>query len=209
MKKKKRMAELFVILPMIIFMLTACGSADYKTEAEENFMDNGKDEPYACQIPLDEMDFHVYDDYFPKATAMILLNYDRKLSLPCDVEYYDSKENPVPILTLEKGTQVYVLPDDDRTIPGYGMCCWPDYEEGWRYGNPFLTTDFTYIGEEYPMYYVKSAQLEKVVEVFYDNNLDSFGSSYRKEDYVRRTTQYIDQILYDNGAFISKALLEK
>ena len=208
MRKKRRMAELFVIFPMIFLMLTACGSAGYKKEVEENFTDNDKNEPYARQIPLDEMDFQVYDDYFPKIRAMILYNYDRKISLPCDVEYYESKEDSEPILTLEKGTKVYVLPDNERTIEGYGWCCWPDYEEGWRYGNPFLTIDFTYISEEYPMYYVKSEQLEKVAEAFYESNRDSF-SSIRKKDYVRRTTQYIDQILYDNGAYISKALLEK
>ena len=65
MRKKRRMTELFVIFPMIFLMLTACGSADYKKEVEENFTDNGKNEPYARQIPLDEMDFQVYDDYFP------------------------------------------------------------------------------------------------------------------------------------------------
>ena len=157
MRKKRRIAELFVIFPMIFLMLTACGSAGYKKEVEENFTDNGKNEPYARQIPLDEMDFQVYDDYFTKFSTLVQYNYDRKISLPCDVEYYESKEDSEPILTLEKGTKVYVLPDNERSIEGYGWCCWPDYEEGWRYGNPFLTIDFTYISEEYPMYYVKSA----------------------------------------------------
>ena len=59
------------------------------------------------------------------------------------------------------------------------------------------------------MYYVKSAQIEKVAEAFYENNPKQIGSSMTKKEYVKKATQYIDRVLYDNGAYISNYLLEK
>ncbi len=196
-------------------LVKVCRDNAYRQQMLANFKDNGKDEPYANRVPLHEMDFSVYDKYFPQATAPILVKYERKITLPCDVEYYSAKEDSVPAVILPKGTEVYIFPQDGGPffIHGYGVRCWPDYEKGWRYGIPFLTFDASrledvYQDEEIPMYYVKTRQLEKVAEKFYENN-PSAAVRIRKSEYVKRAIRSIDQFLYDNGAFLSEELLER
>ena len=205
--------RLFAVVAAALVTMTACGGSAYRQQMQENFKDNGKGEPYANEVPLNEMDFAVYDKYFPQATTLLKYNFDRKISLPCNVEYYSAKEDATPALTLEKGTEVYVLPDGEIHIPGYGTVCWPDYEEGWRYGSPFLTVDFSYLWEVYPeeavpMYYVKTEQLEQVEQSFYESNQKSFAR-ITKAEYVKNVVLQIDQVLYDNGAYMSEELLKK
>ena len=211
MSKYKFMVKTMLILIVGVIFLTSCGANGRNQQMLENFKDNGRDEPYVNKIPLNEMDFSVYDKYF--LYAPIEYNYERKITLPCDVEYYSTKEDSDPALILAKGTEVYVLPEGSSIIRGYGVQCWPDYEKGWRYGTPFLSFDFAsledvYQDEEIPMYYVKTEQLERIAEEFYETN-PSIVNTIRKAEFVKRTIRHIDQILYDNGAFLSEELLEK
>ena len=196
---------------LLLSLLIACGSADHEKQVMENFSDNQKNEPYARKVPLSEMDFEVYAEYFPTATTLIQYNYNRKISLPCDVEYYCAKEDSAPAVTLKEGTEVYIMSDDEIIPDGYGMICWPDYEDGWRYGQPFLTEDFSdsSVPEGTSLYYVREEQLEKVAEAFYKSNQTHFEKKISADDYVKKITRYIDQILYDNGAYVSNSLLKK
>ena len=87
---------------------------EYREKWEKNFRDNKKQEPYSLGIPLDEMDFDVYYDYFfPQVIAPIgsSLSYTKSIILPCDVEYYNSKSDQDPIFILKKGTKIFVTTD--------------------------------------------------------------------------------------------------
>ena len=177
-------------------------------EYEKNFEDNGRtDEPYKLNVPLHEMDFEEYRYCHPGSTAA-LMNFNRKVKLPCDVEYYASKEDLEPIIKLEKGTEVYVMTKGGSLPIGYGYQCWPDYDKGWRYGYVFLTEDFEKLTEDMEMYYVKSKQLEKVAAEFYEINENSFLGTTKKE-YVKNITQAIDISLQYNGAYLSNYLIER
>ena len=163
-------------------------------EYEKNFEDNGRtDEPYKLNVPLHEMDFEEYRYCHPGSTAA-LMNFNRKVKLPCDVEYYASKEDLEPIIKLEKGTEVYVMTKGGSLPIGYGYV--------------FLTEDFEKLTEDMEMYYVKSKQLEKVAAEFYEINENSFLGTTKKE-YVKNITQAIDISLQYNGAYLSNYLIER
>ena len=208
--KKRRYICIAIIILAAACILVPTGIGVYqKTLLRKNFTDNQRREPYALNVPLEEMDFTVLKKYFPTESTLLLHNYNRKITLPCDVDYYISKEDSKPALTLKKGTAVYVLNTDEENPVGYGVQCWPDYEKEWRYGYQFLTADFTSIDGEYlSIYYVKSSQLEKVAKAFYKENTKQLQNDYRfsASYYAHRTTQYIDRILYDAGVFCSKQL---
>lgn len=169
---------------------------------KKGFIDNQKNEPYALKIPLDEMDFDVYSEYFLMAETLNDPNFNRKIVLPCDVNYYVRKEDSKPAFTLKKGTEVYILPDRKAfSIVGYGLQCWPDYQEGWRYGCPFITEDTTNIVDGNTMYFVKSAQLERAAGAFYKANRKQLRYRCTPWDFPEIITQYVDRILYENGVF--------
>lgn len=177
----------------------------------EEFVPNQKNDPYAQEIPLYEMNFWEYLIDFP-ADALIYVEYNMMLTLPCNIDYYERKEDTTPALTLEKGTIVCLFPGKgypSKALVGYGMVCWPDYEEEWRYGCPFISEDIPYIvwryGKNYvraqTMYYVKSEQLEEVAGEFYKQNKDKWDSMFSLRAYRKFATQYIDRILYTDGDF--------
>lgn len=169
-----------------------------------DFADNGKMEPYAREIPLHEMDLSVYRKYLPQADAMLSVDMDTMIALPCDVEYYEQKEDAEPVLILKKGMVVNITPGMTGfsfSLKGYGLECWPDYEAEWRYGCPFTTVDDIYVVEENTMYYVKAVQLEKVAEAFYRVNKRLYRYAVTPWDFPEVITQSIDRSLYEHGAF--------
>ena len=194
---------MFIITIIVLFITIFTVQIYSEYSYTRKFVSNLKAEPYFLNIPLDAMNFSIYDDYFCKNQALIDPNYTKHITLPCDIHYYAKKDDTEPVLTLRKGTTVYILPGDTYTFPtvGYGLQCWPDYENGWRYGHPFLTSDITYDSVTYPMYFVKSAQLEKVAKAFYKANTKQLKSQSSASKFVNNIVGYIDQILYDNGAF--------
>ena len=206
--KAKWIPALISALLMVSFLL-GCKSGAQNTLKEE-FKDNGKNQPYAQGIPLPEMDFTVYFPYVTDGVAAINMGYTRNINLPCDVDYFQSKGDKAPALTLQKGTEVYIL---SRNNPngihiGYGLQCWPDYEAGWRYGQPLITHDFplsAIIAEDPTMYYVKTEQLLAVAGEFYDTNKISTIS---RTEYQKKSVLFIDRCLYLNGAFCSPDLID-
>lgn len=182
---------------------------EYREKWEKNFRDNKKQEPYSLGIPLDEMDFDVYYDYFfPQTIAPIgsSLSYTKSIILPCDVEYYNSKNDQNPTLTLKKGSTIYVVTNnsDVNEKIGYGLVCWPDYEHGWRYGSPFITENVAINTREMPKYYVKTKQLKQVAKAFYKANTRQLSHDVRHRTLSEFSTyyiSYIDRKLYENGVF--------
>lgn len=204
MKKKNKLLIALGALVILAFIIVV----NQPNEYEKNFVDNGANKPYAQKIPLHEMDFEEYSYYFPNAHNLLGCNYDREIELPCDVNYYTLKDDSEPILTLKKGTKVYIM-STDYVIPiGYGWRCWPDYDEGWRYGYAFTTEDFKNFAKDSEMYYVKSAQLEEVAGAFYKANKESLGNYYTEKQYKKSVILYIDKKLCSNGAYLSDELRE-
>ena len=208
MKRSTKLVAVALIISLLAFFLTSC--QDAHAELEKNFQDNGKGEPYSQKIPLSEMDFTPYmEAIFNKMViAAGSPNYTREIVLPCDVEYYTDKTDKTPAVTLEKGTTVYVLPSDDPDFTiSYGMQCWPDYEKGWRYGQPFYKEEFkkgmiSRYGQ--PWYYVKSKQLEAVAREFCLVN--DFYKSRNPYSPEKAGIEFIDRALYEYGAFCSPEL---
>ena len=209
MKRSTKLVAVALIISLLTVFLAGC--RDAHAELEKNFQDNGKGEPYSQKIPLSEMDFTPYmEAIFNKMViAAGSPNYTSEIVLPCDVEYYTDKTDKTPAVTLEKGTTVYVLPSDEPDLPtvGYGMQCWPDYEKGWRYGQPFYKEEFKYgMMSRYgqPWYYVKSKQLEAVAREFCLVN--DFYKSRNPYSPEKAGIEFIDRALYEYGAFCSPEL---
>ena len=208
MKRSTKLVAVALIISLLTVFLAGC--RDAHAELEKNFQDNGKGEPYSQKIPLSEMDFTPYmEAIFNKMViAAGSPNYTSEIVLPCDVEYYTDKTDKTPAVTLEKGTTVYVLPSDDPDFTiGYGMQCWPDYEKGWRYGQPFYKEEFkkgmiSRYGQ--PWYYVKSKQLEAVAREFCLVN--DFYKSRNPYSPEKAGIEFIDRALYEYGAFCSPEL---
>lgn len=178
---------------------------------QREFIDNQRNDPYAQGVPLYEMNFWTYLIEYPADTA-VYTELNKMIVLPCNVDYYERKDDPTPALTLEKGTEICMFPGHSgftSDLTGYGAVCWPDYEEEWRYGCPFITEDIDYAAWDYSaayirihdMYYVKSSQLEKVVRAFYNANKSTLSKSCAPWAYPKLLTQSIDQFLYLQGAF--------
>lgn len=208
-KKNKWIIRILVVIVAFAFsailLILAMYDARYGYHyPNSDFVDNGKEEPYARNIPLHEMDFSIYTQYFPDAIAPISFAYNEMVVLPCDVDYYEKKEDTEPALTLAKGTQICVRPDttpSPMSLTGYGLECWPDYEEEWRYGCPFITENVFYTIEEHQKYYVKTEQLEKVARAWFQENIKYFRYYYTPWDAPKEMTQGIDRELYEAGAF--------
>lgn len=208
MKKKKK---LFIVLGALVLLAVIILVIDSQpNEYERNYEDVNSNKPYSMKEPLHEADLDTYKNYVEVAHTLLgNVNYVRKIELPCDVKYYERKEDSKPALTLKKGTEVYVLAEDNFDKPGYGWCCWPDYEKGWRYGIPFLTQDFKEYPKDTKMYYVKLNQLEKVCGAFYDANKDPIAKYLSKKEYIEEHTLKIDERLCFNGFFLSNELRDK
>lgn len=204
----------FLLISMALSFLFAGCKAGSGSQLKENYIDNGKNEPYAAETPLTDMDFSIYTSqyYSDIISPLVDPDYNKRVTLPCDVEYYQSPGDATPVLTLPKGSDVYVLPRDAANFPtiGYGLQCWPDYQKGWRYGQPFFVTgDFTrsMISQKYDKYYVRTEQIASVAREFYNNNRKSLQNLTASE-FQKEMVLEIDQTLYDNGAFCSPDLVD-
>ena len=184
--------------------------------SQHNFTDNGLKEAYFRQVPLNEMDFNneFRGKHFRVAINPISFPYLSAIKLPCDIHYFSSPDDSEPVLTLKKGEKVLIVHENsyfvfDDTI-GYGLRCWPDYKKGWRFGLPFVfeEQDINAWENADQMYYVKTSELEKIAQEYYDANIDA-GTPLDcnlKSDFVDWVTRFIDHRLYTEGVFCSKDL---
>lgn len=209
---KKRVWLILAVLVVAVSAVAAVVLLRDDGADDLGFEDNGKGEPYSQGIPLNEMDFNIYWREYLSGTIYTLLDYgwEIHISLPCDVHYYAEKDGEC-VLTLPEGTEVTVFPGGSPTVRtyGYGLICWPDYEKGWRYGQPFVTGDEEVRFMAGPAYYVKTSELEAVAEAFYAVNeeiLQKQGASRHADRYAKRITRYLDNELFDYGIFYSPEL---
>lgn len=147
--------------------------------------------------------------------AMALLSYEqpenaRFFELPEDLHYYSQPDaSGEPAATIPKGTVVTLYESSEGTFGDkmeYGLCCYPDYQKGWRYGQMFVTgekegKEFSDALAECPSYYV-----ETIAAAFYDLHKEDVGymrQFHGKDDFVYRGVRIIDQYLYNGGYFLS------
>lgn len=198
-----------VLKIVIIFLTTICivifSVIMYKEYSyKKNFFSNNKNEPYSQGIPLDQMDFGVYKKYFSRYWSGSEDNSIAKIVLPCNVDYYNKKDDPTPAITLKKGTVVYIFPSKYVYDEGYGLKTFPDYEHKWRYGYPFFETEKFYDYDEMMAsgYYVKTKQIEKVAEAYGEAYKELIHHYYFSiSEYLELITSYVDSILYRKGVF--------
>lgn len=152
--------------------------------------------------------------------AMALLSYEqpenaRFFELPEDLHYYSQPDaSGEPAATIPKGTVVTLYESSEGTFGDkmeYGLCCYPDYQKGWRYGQMFVTgekegKEFSDALAECPSYYVQTKDLETIAAAFYDLHKEDVGymrQFHGKDDFVYRGVRIIDQYLYNGGYFLS------
>lgn len=219
MKRSTRFLWGLLLAVVMVPFLSGCQDANSQFQEKFKDRDNGREQPYSRQVPLSEMDFsaYMYGSTFPRIEALMGYDLAREVALPCDVEYYCSKEDTEPALVIKKGTPVFIYPENGtpRTY-GYGLVCWPDYEPGWRYGIPLMEKDFSRGDiafsnwENLDLYYVKTEQLEKTTQAYADleKNKNYFFNMYRDTWYdpVKIYIQTVDRELYRSGAFCSPEL---
>lgn len=204
MKKKKRYLFTILIVLLVAYMSREA-YLEYKYKS--GFVDNGLNQPYSQKIPLCEMDFNRYNRYLDRGTVGDG-GKSALIELPCDVEYYEHKEDSDPTYVLKKGTPVYI--SSSNLGYGYGLCGWPDYDSEWRYARPFKTEAAEQ--NHNTMRYVKEARLERVAEAIYDtyifpgwsyifHNLDRIKTIQPRHAYVDSATTRIDDQLYRWGIF--------
>ena len=232
--RTKQFTALVLLIAMLFTLLAGCAQPEEQLEPPEwmknYYRQNIKNEPYARGVPLDEMDFSEYWNYF-KTQGYAMPDSGENDSpetvvLPCDVEYFLHKEDKTPALVLKKGTEVYIykynIPVEQEQrfqMSGYGVCTWPDYEVDWRYGMPFRTQldSVEALGGE-ERYYVKTEQLFQVADAYFalldeKNPLDESAFEgepeqleYAKSMRERRSMEIvlsIDSFLVYRGAFLS------
>ena len=204
--KKQFLRTVSVLLFMAVLLPLASCKSEGQSALRQEFADNVKNQPYSQKVPLQEIDFDIYKQKYFNSWAAATHTQDYKMVLQSDIEYYETKNDPEPALVLKKGTEVYMEtvhgPD---TLVGYGLWCWPDYEAGWRYGEPFTDrfVECQYIGTR-KKYFVKTEQLIPVADEFYDLN-DNSGR-YSPEEFRKIHRLGIDRVLYWEGAVCSPAL---
>lgn len=209
--KKQKISVIFSIIAVIFAISLSLISELPRINQKRNFVDNGRNEPYAKGVPLDEMKLWIYENRYIYSRAQIqaeYINLIKDIPLPCDVHYYAQKEDAEPVLTLKKGTAAHITDGDlgliDWNGAGYGLLCWPDYQKGWRYGRPFTDDDPIQPSDTAEAYYVKTAELDKVAKTYYLENSGYYASSRFKSS--QELVREIDWMLYDAGAFCSPDL---
>ena len=208
---KKRSAVILICaaaaLSLAIVLLVAVQRKE-KEYPKSEFEYNKWDEPYSQGVPLDEMNFNAYRDYVELPEALIeFADFVKEIELPCDVRYYAHKEDSEPIIVLEKGLSVYVIPANRQYFgPGYGLECWPDYQKGWRYGQPFAMDESGTSSYDAQKYYVRTSELEAVAKAFYQANSRLYRGQVSAARYALVVTREIDVRLYKSGAFCSEEL---
>ena len=174
---------------------------------------------YHEEIPLTKVPWYILNRYAELATALPEHGEpkpDDRLELPVDVHYYTSPNaSGEPAYTIPKGTVVSLFVGGDRyltyTQMGYGYCCFPDYQAGWRYGIPFVTegspetaSDWA---DEQPKYYVQTSELEAVAQAFWEANQNSpeiqaaTENLGGEEEFVHWLVRLPDQQIEDGGYF--------
>ena len=207
--RTKRNAVILVCAATAAFLAVVLLAAAQRREyPRSEFEYNRWNEPYSQGVPLDEMNFNIYRNYVELPVALIdFVEFVKEVELPCDVRYYAHKEDSEPIIVLEKGLSVYVIPANRQYFgPGYGLECWPDYQKGWRYGQPFVTDESETSSYDAQKYYVRTSELEAVAKVFYRANSRWYRGQVSASRYALVVTREIDVQLYKNGAFCSEEL---
>ena len=123
-----------------------------------------------------------------------------QMELPDDLHYYASPDDKVPVLTLPKGTMVY-LSNQFAFQPniGYGLLSFPTDRAGWRLAHPFWTEDNRSLQGPY---YVKLHELMKVASERYDIDREAIPCEERWGSKTLTFRQFLES--YAEGSKLSE-----
>jgi|GEM_PF-4679987 len=150
-----------------------------------------------------------------------------------DLVYYTWQNGKyTPAYTIPAGTKIYVgiggTADSRIYWPqdGYGVCTWPTYDRGWRYGQTFLTeADVMALADEgktetywlsraaemQPFYYVRLHDLRPVAEALFANaekdpeygRMKELGPFWKQRLVEAETLLRKDKLLFSLGLYDS------
>lgn len=176
---------------------------------------------YDEKTPLSQVEPNELTKVLPQAMAAIGYiqpENARFLELPEDLHYYAQPDaSGEPAATIPKGTIVTLYEASEGYFDsnmGYSLGCYPDYQQGWRYGQMFVTEAkegdaFYQALEDCPYYYVQTKDLETIAAAFYDlhkEDTDYLKQFQNKDDFVYRCVRIVDQYLWNDGIFASPDL---
>lgn len=216
---KRLLRRCIVGVVIILFCSFICrmGHALYhNNQLHTQFSETENISPYQQEVPIEEIDLTVYNDYFPQVFALIDLNLTSNLETPVTLRYYTEipTKDTAAAFEIAKGTTIIAIPEWSTGSQlhdlGYGYTSYPTYERGWRYVRPFLTAGGEVNVESKQYYYVKLGSLESVLgKVIAENkSLQSAGHiKWRSILTGKHTTaRYIDNTLYQHGVYLSPDL---
>lgn len=181
---------------------------------------------YHEEVPLPDIPWYLLKNY-AGANGVTAGGYyaeplpSNRMVLPIDVHYYSSPDaSGEPALTVAKGTEVAVYfgelghGETDYVEAGYGFCCFPDYEKGWRYGIPFTAEDLSQNvsvdwEENATRYYVQTSELDEVARVYVEENKDSPAIQEMieviggKDEFIHWLVRSCDHFMENGGFFDS------
>ncbi|MBW4081965.1 hypothetical protein [Paenibacillus sp. S150] len=208
-----------VLTVIILFCVVVyrTGSALYHNyQLRKDFSSAATASPYQQGIPLGQMDLNTYNSYFPGISAEPAFTLTHRIEAPVTLQYYTEIPTGETAVALEipKGTIIVAIPEGTQGSSfyelGYGYTSYPTYEKGWRYVRPFKTTEdaSAALSEEY--YYVKLGSLEAVLDTAIRAN-KPFRAAVRQQHWTLDRgkhifARYIDDVLYQNGAYLSPDL---
>jgi hypothetical protein len=116
------------------------------------YRDNGVPNQYKERVPIEEIDFSVFNKYKTGkgsvgalAWAVRGAPHDERIitELPFTLRYYASPDSSTdPVYEIPKGTPIWDYGWLDwHAEPGYGIASFPTYTAGWRYVRPFVVRD--------------------------------------------------------------------
>ncbi len=186
-------------------------------QLREQFPATTNASPYEQGMPMEQMDLTVYAPYFPSTFTALYYPLTHRIKTPVTLKYYDEIPNNETAVALEivKGTTIVAIPEATKGSAfqeaGYGYTSYPTYVKGWRYVRPFIAEEGLNQAHYKQYYYVNidslEAVLDKVIEVnqpFHDA-IRQQGWSLNKGKHV--IARYIDNALYQHGAYLSPDLL--
>lgn len=207
------------IIILFCFFVYRAGNAIYHNHQLRNqFPIASNDSPYQQGIPIEKMDLTTYSSYFPKTFTALDYPLTHRLETPVSLHYFTeipTEETTVASLVIPKGTTIVAIPEGTTGSAfqevGYGYTSYPTYQRGWRYVRPFIITSDLEHAQNEQYYYVSMDSLEavlgKVIEVNqpFQLAIRQQGWTLNKGKYV--TARYVDNALYQHGAYLSPDLL--
>ncbi|MFD0961721.1 hypothetical protein [Paenibacillus chungangensis] len=205
---------------LFIFWAYRTGDALYHNhQLRTQFPASTSASPYQQKIPMEQMDLTTYTPLFPMIFTAAGYSLTHRIETPVTLKYYTKIPTDETAVTLEivKGSTIVAIPEGTKGAPflevGYGYTSYPTYERDWRYVRPFHTTEGLDQANNEQFYYIHISSLEavldKVIEVNKPFRAEIQQQRWSQEKGKHFLARYIDNALYQNGAYLSPDLVHR